>query len=416
MKRHERPIDIRDARLRGGRIKLSARATSLPEWRRREAAIRTLLDQGEYLILERVRAGVIHIADAQRAVEAGDLMPLRAHGLVFRIGARADAMIDRASPGVLHNYRALLGALRRYFGDDRDMATVTREDALRFLHAPHVTHGKETPQPWSVGRRRNARVICGKLWREAIHAAAEAAEIAGDRPTLTRNPWKEAKPARGTKEEEITPRVAYLRPEQWRRLLDKVRGTRRAALYALGCLAGLRLEEVLNLRTHVDLDFQGNRVRIQPREGEYEWSPKGWRGVRDIPMSPELRAILEEHVRIGYAGERYLILSTAEDRPIPHTSRIQRWARDDFTAAGLTYGRDSEGLTFHSLRHTFASWAVQEGESLLKVAKLMGDRAEMVEEVYGHLGPTDLETVTTAVGKKSAAHPPIYPPLTANVG
>ena len=65
-------VEIRDKRLRGGRMSLSARTSHAPTARKREAALRTLLDRGMADVVDRVRTGAMHVADVQRAVERGD--------------------------------------------------------------------------------------------------------------------------------------------------------------------------------------------------------------------------------------------------------------------------------------------------------------------------------------------------------
>jgi integrase len=45
------------------------------------------------------------------------------------------------------------------------------------------------------------------------------------------------------------------------------------------------------------------------------------------------------------------------------------------------------GVTPHTLRHTAATWQVQGGVPLEKVAAFLGNRKEMVERVYGHHSP-----------------------------
>ena len=54
----------------------------------------------------------------------------------------------------------------------------------------------------------------------------------------------------------------------------------------------------------------------------------------------------------------------------------------------------SEQVHFHSLRHTFASWLVQDGVSLYAVQKRLGHSSISVTQVYSHLQPEQLhETV-----------------------
>ena len=54
-------------------------------------------------------------------------------------------------------------------------------------------------------------------------------------------------------------------------------------------------------------------------------------------------------------------------------------------AAGL-----DTGLHFHSLRHTFATWLVQERISIYEVQKLLGHSSIAITQVYSHLAPNEL--------------------------
>jgi site-specific recombinase XerD len=47
-------------------------------------------------------------------------------------------------------------------------------------------------------------------------------------------------------------------------------------------------------------------------------------------------------------------------------------------------------LSFHSLRHTFASWLIQKGVSIYSVSKLLGHSNIRVTEIYAHLRQSDL--------------------------
>lgn len=53
---------------------------------------------------------------------------------------------------------------------------------------------------------------------------------------------------------------------------------------------------------------------------------------------------------------------------------------------------EKDGLHFHSLRHTFASWLVQHGASLYKVQKLLGHSSSKVTEIYSHLQPEQMHS------------------------
>ena len=56
-----------------------------------------------------------------------------------------------------------------------------------------------------------------------------------------------------------------------------------------------------------------------------------------------------------------------------------------------------ERLHFHSLRHTFASWLVQEGVSLYEVQKLLGHPSSSVTQIYSHLQPEQMHSTVNRI-------------------
>ena len=59
---------------------------------------------------------------------------------------------------------------------------------------------------------------------------------------------------------------------------------------------------------------------------------------------------------------------------------------------GITDRRDK--ATFHTLRHTFASWHVQNGTDLYTVKELLGHSTIALTERYSHLRPEGLKQTT----------------------
>ena len=55
------------------------------------------------------------------------------------------------------------------------------------------------------------------------------------------------------------------------------------------------------------------------------------------------------------------------------------------------------GVTAHVLRHTAASWMVQSGIPIAKVAVYLGNSQAMVEQVYGHHAPDFLDDAAKAL-------------------
>ena len=63
--------------------------------------------------------------------------------------------------------------------------------------------------------------------------------------------------------------------------------------------------------------------------------------------------------------------------------------------AGLT------GVTFRTLRHTFASWLVMNGTSLFEVSKLLRHASIQMTERYAHLAPDHLQNAIVNLGFSS---------------
>ena len=66
--------------------------------------------------------------------------------------------------------------------------------------------------------------------------------------------------------------------------------------------------------------------------------------------------------------------------------------------AGLT------GVTFRTLRHTFASWLVMNGTPLFEVSKLLRHASIQMTERYAHLAPDHLQNAIANLGFSSQFH------------
>lgn len=383
-------IEFSHRRLRGGRLSISAGTTSKRLAEQRRQAVATLMERGDWDTVERLRAGQLDISDVQRAVREGDWESLRAPASEsvalppITLGQALDSELRRVeavgAPRTAVHYATMATIALDHFGRDCDMAGVSKLAAEIFLHGARAN----LDAPWAPSTQRIYATFLSSVWRRAIEHEAEAAEMERRAPRLTRNPWHKVETARPQ-----ATRHAWLRPEQWRRLSAHVEGTPRHALYALGCLAGLRQQEAAHLRPGYDVDLTGRVLTIQPREGDHAWRPKTANSVRAVEFEDELAEILQEHVRRGFSGSRYLLRSPRGDRPLAKTS-IADWTRADLTAVGLRYGRhEGDALTYHSLRHTFASWLAQRDVSLALIAELMGDTVETVTTYYAHLQPSN---------------------------
>lgn len=390
-------IDVRDIRIPGGRFTCSARTTSAPEFRKREAAVRAIIDAGAYDVLKRLTAtgaDRLHISEATAAVQRGDIEGLRmASGGPLMLGATIDRLKQRKkatrSKGTQEQVDVACGQLEAHFGvlrnakgvvsRDVEMMTIDSKACEDFIHGKRPNGAVWAPNTQGV-RHSYAK----EIWELAITEEAEAAERENRKPRLRRNPWKSIEPAPVHRT-----RMIYLTADERDAMLRKLEGTPLCAFMAIAYHAGLRLIESTMLRTDVDVDLSAGVLHIQARPGEWAWRTKNKRD-RDVPINRTLRGILERHIEKGFAGQRFLFRTPRHDRPLSRATARDWWI-DAYEVAGIKWGRsDADAVVHHTGRHTFASLMVQQGVSPLIVAELLGDHLNQVVEVYGHLAPHNL--------------------------
>ena len=153
------------------------------------------------------------------------------------------------------------------------------------------------------------------------------------------------------------------------------------AIVATLIYAGLRRSEALWL-TVDDVDLRQRLIYVRARnvDGEY-WQPKTKRN-RVVPISSALLEILS-----GYSPRR--------EQPWCFPSpKGKRWDPDNFSEKLRKINRE-QGLEWSCLdfRHTFGSHLAQKGESLYKIAELMGNSPEICRKHYAALVPEKMHDV-----------------------
>ena len=151
-----------------------------------------------------------------------------------------------------------------------------------------------------------------------------------------------------------------------------------------GAMTGMRQGEILHLRWE-DLDLVRRTISIQ--SGSRYTTKAGKRRI--VPMNDITYLLLSKksETRNGY------LVFTIKGVPIKRELLSVRFKRS-VKKAGIT----NAGLHFHSLRHTFASWLVQNGLSLYEVQKLLGHSSAAVTQMYSHLLPDQMHSTVNKIG------------------
>lgn len=105
-----------------------------------------------------------------------------------------------------------------------------------------------------------------------------------------------------------------------------------------------------------------------------------------VPLGKQAMAVLRECKKQG--GE---FVFTKDGEPVPREMVNRAWRRA-CKAAGI------EDLRFHDLRHTWASWHVQNGTPLHALQELGGWSSITMVQRYAHLATTDLDRWARSLG------------------
>jgi integrase len=163
-------------------------------------------------------------------------------------------------------------------------------------------------------------------------------------------------------------------------------------LLVTGAYTGMRLSEVLGLAWD-DVDFAAGviHVRHQLARGRrgvppHRIPPKTRASVREIPLLPQLAAVLRHHK----CGSRFrsgadYVFATSNGTPFLHHNVSKRVLRRAATGAGVD--RPARRVRFHDLRHTFASHLIIDIRlDVVQVSRILGHaRTSMTLDTYTHL-------------------------------
>ena len=154
-------------------------------------------------------------------------------------------------------------------------------------------------------------------------------------------------------------------------------------LLRVALATGLRLGELLGLQWG-DIDLlQENELHVRrqwTRLGEYA-EPKTKAALRRVPLSPDVVKYLAEFkLRSPNSADGDPLFPSKLGRPLTHRNASRRGFEKAAEHAGI------EGVSFHDMRHAFASRMVSRGISSTVLAKIMGHESSTItERRYIHL-------------------------------
>ena len=184
-------------------------------------------------------------------------------------------------------------------------------------------------------------------------------------------------PVRGRLLKAERPRRTWLEPDEAGALIDG--GGKHRALIATQVLAGLRIDELVNVRWR-SIDLARGRLTVEKSKTDA--------GRREVDLSPSLREELTLHrADSAFHGPDDFVFATKKGTKRERSNITRQILRPAVTAANAA--RASAGLqplpavTNHTLRRTFCSLLYEAGASPAYAMNQMGHRSSSLAlEVY----------------------------------
>jgi integrase len=165
-------------------------------------------------------------------------------------------------------------------------------------------------------------------------------------------------------------RTRYLTPGELRAALEVAPEWMRAPMVFAAC-TGVRRGELLSLKW-MDVDYPNRRLYLRETKNG---------ALRILPLSDAAIKVLRA-LPSGKAGDP--VFAGVDGQ------KLSVYTRRLFQSLGIM------DASFHTLRHTAASWLVQQGVNLYTVGQLLGHKTPRMTQRYAHLSP---DYMAGAVGK-----------------
>lgn len=320
--------------------------------------------------------------DAQELARAA-LPPARETQVYDYCMAYVDARVSRneIDPSTTRDYRHML---KRLHGGAHPIAAVKTGELKR-----------ADVERWITGLTEQG--LAPATVKKALRVLRQCMRYAVELEDLDKDPTLGVKPPKATAKDPNALDAAGRA-----RLMDILKPMGHAPLAVAVLLAmqgSLREGECCGLRwKNADIEAGVVRVRESIGEGEggtYVKEPKTTASRRDVPMTPQLKALLTMRraeaitqcmaAGVPFSGDLYVLGDISGDYMNPNYLGKQWIALAK--AYGIT-GTQGKRVTFHDLRHTFATAAVAEGIDVKTVSSLMGhSNAAMTLNIYASADP-----------------------------
>ena len=268
---------------------------------------------------------------------------------------------------------------------DRRVQDVTPSDVAKLLRGM-----RDGYSPWT--QVAAYRILAGTF------------ALATRRGLITRNPMDGLAPSEKPKQKNAR-RVAVLDADAIDKLAQAGGSERWTAAIALAGFAGLRLGEIRGLRWQTSTSKRS--ASLSPARCSRTARAKATKteaGARTVPLLPALRrALVAWKLRSPRTDPEHYVVCTADGGPVAERN-LRRALDEAKTRAKLTVS-DAERLSWHSLRHSYASMLATDLElPATTLARLTGHTdAGFTLRVYARDGRDEAAVVEDVLARAAGA-------------
>jgi integrase/recombinase XerC len=156
-------------------------------------------------------------------------------------------------------------------------------------------------------------------------------------------------------------------------------GRRLAALLEVAYGAGLRVGELAGL-TWADVDAESKMVRVIGKGDKERRVPITGRALEALAR---YRNELDRDARVE-AADRVFVGRTGRPLSVRQIQRVVKTALDKIA--------EREGVSTHTLRHSFATHLLDRGADIMAVKELLGHASLSTTQLYTHLSRERIKT------------------------
>lgn len=247
---------------------------------------------------------------------------------------------------------------------------------------------------WVAAMRKKG--IGPETVKRIVHLFSASMNAAVDAEVITANPAARLKLSGGSPAPE-----RYLTREEYDAIRAQLPTVADQEIADALVHTGMRWGELAGLhRARIDTDRAVLRVveTYDETANSVKAYPKGKR-IRDVPLTPELVAVFAEIAAAGDCGVPHatgrcpgaLAFTTIEGAPLRNSNWAYRVWTPAVRASGVGHVR------VHDLRHSYASWLLQQGITLAEVGRLLGHVSPLTTSRYAHLAATPSAAVLAAL-------------------